>query len=434
MNHKIASPEFDISAGGLGVIDRVARIVVFSHLSRIGNGTLIVEDSLGRRVFGNTGDSAHTTSTITVTDERFYRLAALKGGLGVAESYMNDWWHSSDLPATFRLFVRRIGNESPVERTANWFFSLPAILGHKIRKNTRIGSRKNIRAHYDLGNELFQLFLDDTMTYSCGVFDDEDSTLMDASRAKYDRICKKLGLGPDVHVLEVGSGWGGFAIYAAQNYGCRVTTTTISKEQFELAGQRIDASGLSDRITILLKDYRDLTGQYDRVVSIEMIEAVGNDHLPTYFQKCASLLKPDGAMALQSITMPDQRYKQYLRSVDFIRQFVFPGSCCPSRTAILEAVTSASDLRLVHLEEIGPHYATTLRLWREAFISKLDQVRSLGYPGEFIRMWEFYLCYCEVGFAERHVGNAQIVLHKPRCKIAPILPILDVLQSSVAPD
>ena len=425
MNEKIASPEFDLRSGGLGVIDRNARSLVFSHLDRIKNGTLVVEDAMGRRVFGELGQPEQITSTITVTDERFYRRAAIKGGLGVAESYMNGWWHSSDLSATFRLFVRRIGNESPVERITNWFFSMPAIVGHKIRKNTRLGSKRNIRAHYDLGNDLFKLFLDETMTYSCGIFDSDECSLAEASRAKYDRICRKLDIGPNTHVLEVGSGWGGFAIYATETYGCRVTTTTISREQFELAQERIEAKGLSDQVTVLLKDYRDLTGQYDRVVSIEMIEAVGHDHLPTYFRKCASLLKPDGAMALQVITMPDQSYGRYLRSADFIRQFVFPGSCCPSRTAVLNAVTEASDMRMVHLEEIGPHYAPTLQLWRDTFMAKLDQVRGLGYPEDFIRMWEFYLCYCEVGFSERHVGNAQIILHKPACKISPILPSLN---------
>jgi cyclopropane-fatty-acyl-phospholipid synthase len=286
-------------------------------------------------------------------------------------------------------------------------------LYHFLRKNTRKGSRENILAHYDLGNEFYALFLDDTMTYSCGIFESQDSSLKDASEAKYDRICRKLRLQPGVHILEIGTGWGGFAVHAAQNYGSRVTTTTISDEQHRFAQNRIKAAGLENQITLLKKDYRDLGGQFDRLVSIEMIEAVGHHYYETFFGKCSQLLKNEGLMALQAITIGDQIFDRHKRSVDFIKRYIFPGSCIPSITAIINAIAAATDLRLVHLEDITPHYARTLAEWRRRFFARIDTVKQQGYSETFIRMWEYYLCYCEGGFAERYIGDVQVVFAKP---------------------
>jgi cyclopropane-fatty-acyl-phospholipid synthase len=258
------------------------------------------------------------------------------------------------------------------------------------------------------------------MAYSCGIFTNEATSLRDASIAKFDAACRKLDLKPTDHLLEIGTGWGGLAIHAAQHYGCRVTTTTISRKQYELAKAKVDAAGLNDRVTLLLDDYRDLTGQYDKLVSIEMIEAVGAKYLDTYLQKCASLLKPHGAMLLQAITIQDQVYAQALKSVDFIQRFIFPGSFIPCVTAISHSVAKVTDFKLFNLEDIGPHYATTLHHWRERFVAALPQVRQLGYSESFIRLWEYYLCYCEGGFIERQLGTVQMLLTKPGCRRAVI--------------
>jgi cyclopropane-fatty-acyl-phospholipid synthase len=282
-----------------------------------------------------------------------------------------------------------------------------------MNRNSRDGSRRNIAAHYDLGNALFELFLDPTMAYSCALFESADATLEQASIAKFDAVCRKLDLRPTDHLLEIGTGWGGLAIHAARHYGCKVTTTTISRQQHAMAAERIAAAGLSDRIELRLDDYRDLQGQYDKLVSIEMIEAVGHQYLASYLAKCASLLKPDGAFLLQAITLQDQIYEDALERVDFIQRYVFPGSFIPSITAITCAATTATDLKVARLEDIGPHYARTLHLWRENFFANIAQVRELGYPEEFIRLWDYYLCYCEGGFEERQLGDVHMLLVKP---------------------
>jgi len=274
------------------------------------------------------------------------------------------------------------------------------------------GSRRNISAHYDLGNDFFRLFLDDTLMYSAGVFETPEATMEEASIAKIDRICRKLELGPDDHLLEIGTGWGGFAIHAARHYGCRVTTTTISEAQHQLARERIIEAGLEDRIELLREDFRNLTGQYDKLVSIEMIEAIGEANIGRFFAVCNGLLKPHGKMLLQSITIADNLYEGYRRSVDFIQRYIFPGGFLPSVASLCHAVGRNSDMRLFHLEDIGPHYAETLKRWRQQFNTNLTAIRALGYPPEFIRMWEFYLCYCEGGFLERATGDVQMLLVK----------------------
>jgi cyclopropane-fatty-acyl-phospholipid synthase len=267
---------------------------------------------------------------------------------------------------------------------------------------------------------MFKLFLDPTMTYSCGIFPDENSTLEEASIEKLDRICRKLNLGPEDHVVEIGTGWGSFALHAAGTYGCRVTTTTISKEQHDLAYERIKAAGLEEKITLLLTDYRDLTGSFDKLVSIEMIEAVGDNHLGEYFSKCASLVKEDGQLLIQAITMPDNRYEDYLKRTDFIQQYIFPGSCVPSLLAMMNYISEHSDLRVENIDNFGPHYAETLRLWHNKFMQNKDKVQSLGYSNEFIRLWQYYLCYCEAGFEEKYLGTMHLHLSRPAFQVPAI--------------
>jgi cyclopropane-fatty-acyl-phospholipid synthase len=291
---------------------------------------------------------------------------------------------------------------------------------HFLNRNSRQGSARNIAAHYDLGNDLYRLMLDPTMAYSCGIFERPDSTLEQASIAKFEAVCRKLALQPSDHLVEIGTGWGGLAIHAAKHYGCRVTTTTISSEQHSYAREQIAREGLSDRITLLLEDYRDLRGVYDKAVSIEMIEAVGANYLDTYLRKCSSLLRDSGAMLLQAITIQDQFYAQASKSVDYIQRFIFPGSFIPSVAVIQESLARVTDMKIFHLEDIGPHYARTLQLWRERFFENLREVHRLGYPDSFVRLWEYYLCYCEGGFAERQLGNVQLLLTKPDCRRAPV--------------
>jgi cyclopropane-fatty-acyl-phospholipid synthase len=285
---------------------------------------------------------------------------------------------------------------------------------HALRRNSRDGSRRNIAAHYDLGNDLLRCFLDETLMYSSATFEHAQQGLHEAQLARLDRICRKLELGPDDHLLEIGTGWGGLALHAAQHFGCRVTTTTISREQWTLARERVRAAGLEGRIEVLCEDYRDLTGTYDKLVSIEMIEAIGHEYHDTYFARCAQLLKPEGAMLLQAITIADQRYERARRSVDFIQRYIYPGSCIPSVAALSDSIARASDLRVFDLEDIGPHYATTLAHWRQNFRANLPRIRALGYDDTFLRMWEYYLCYCEGGFAERVLGDVMMLLVKPR--------------------
>lgn len=399
----------------------LARGLIKKRLTGLSDGMLTVQDPWGQ---WQVGSGPAPGIVLRVIDPGVYTVLITGGSLGVARAYMEERWECSDLTGLLRLFIRNMAIVDGVETGLARIANAASRFQHKLRVNTHAGSRRNIHEHYDLGNAFFSLFLDETMTYSAGIFEQPASTLRDASVAKLDRICRKLELRPDDHLLEIGSGWGSFAMHAAGNYGCRVTTTTISREQFELSSQRIEQSGLGGRVQILLEDYRNLSGRYDKLVSIEMVEAVGDEFLPGYFKQCSDLLKDDGAMLLQAITMPDKRYAQYLRSSDFIRRYIFPGSCVPSIGALVDAMGKESELKPVHMEDIGPHYARTLRLWRERFNKNLDEVRGLGYPPPFVRMWEYYLCYCEAGFEERYLGDVQMLLHKPRCRTAPLLPPL----------
>jgi cyclopropane-fatty-acyl-phospholipid synthase len=326
---------------------------------------------------------------------------------------MSGFWSADDLTAVIRIFALHPELFSGMDKGLARIISPLHKYIHALKKNTREGSRRNIVAHYDLGNDFYRLFLDDTMTYSCGIFERPDSSLKDASISKYDRICRKLGLSAADQVLEIGTGWGGFAIHAAKHYGCRVTTTTISRRQRELAVERVERAGLASRVQVLHSDYRELTGRFDKLVSVEMLEAVGHRYYPAFFAKCASLLHAHGLLALQVITIPDQRYAQHLRGVDFIKRHVFPGSNIPSVTALLHAAAGSSDLRLRHLEDIGPHYARTLAAWRENLARHGAEVEAITEP-RFRRLWHFYLCYCEAAFAEGYIGDAQMLLSRPR--------------------
>ncbi|MGP1666651.1 MAG: class I SAM-dependent methyltransferase, partial [Rhodanobacter sp.] len=357
-----------------------------------------------------------------VLDPNFYRAVARNGSVGAGESYMDGQWRCDNLVGLIQLLVRNRdlldGMESGLARLGG----MAMRSWHALRRNTRDGSRRNIAAHYDLGNDFFNLFLSPDLMYSSAIWTDPADTLETASARKLERICRKLDLKPTDRVVEIGTGWGGFALYAAQNYGCHVTTTTISREQHALASERVAAAGMDSHVELLLKDYRDLDGHYDKLVSIEMVEAIGASFLDVYFEKLGNLLKPDGLALVQAITIEDQRYAQALKSVDFIKRHVFPGSFIPSINALLSAKTRASDLALIQLEDFGSSYALTLQAWRERFMMKLPQVRTQGFDARFIRMWEFYLAYCEGGFRERSIGVAHLLMAKPGNRRDALLP------------
>jgi cyclopropane-fatty-acyl-phospholipid synthase len=413
------------------LLNRLVKQAIIGRLGNLQYGSLTLIDADDCRRFGR-ARAGEPHLTLTIHDPAAWVDIAFSGGLGAGEAYMAGRWHCDDLTGLAQLFLRNPQVLYGLNRGPGRLVSLVNKVWHALRRNTLQGSRRNIAAHYDLGNEMFELFLDDTMMYSCGIFEHPQATLQQASIEKLDRVCRKLELRPDDHLLEIGSGWGGLALHAARHYGCRVTTTTISREQYDMARRRVSQAGLDDRITVLCEDYRELNGQYDKLVSIEMIEAVGHAYFDTYFEKCSSLLKPDGLMLLQSITIAEQRYAAAKRSVDFIQRYIFPGGCLPSVTVISDAVARNTDMRLLHLEDIGPHYATTLKHWRERFMAKLDAVRALGYPEEFIRMWEYYLCYCEGGFRERAIGTAQVLLGKPLNRRDALLTTLPVSEARAA--
>jgi cyclopropane-fatty-acyl-phospholipid synthase len=402
-------------------IDRFAKQIFLSKFSEIRHGTITLIEDRSEHKFGNHDPDFPFHATIIVHEPSFYSDVIFGGTVGSGEAYMARSWDCQQLTDLVRIILR---NEHVLNSIDGGFGKLMLPLHkafHFLHRNSLSGSRKNIGAHYDLGNEMFERFLDPTMMYSSGIFDQAEMTMEQASIAKLDRICQKLQLNEQDRILEIGTGWGGFAIYAAQNYGCHVTTTTISRQQFEYAQQKIKEAGLEDRITLLCKDYRNLTGQYDKLVSIEMIEAVGHAYYKNYFEHCSKLLKPEGMMLLQSITIADQRYRAAKNEVDFIQRYIFPGGCLPSVNVIAQNVADHTDMRFYQLEDIGQHYATTLARWREQFFYNIAQIQKLGYSETFIRMWNFYLCYCEGGFKENAIGTIQLLLTKPLCRREPAL-------------
>jgi cyclopropane-fatty-acyl-phospholipid synthase len=399
-----------------GVLDGVARKAVLDRLAQLTEGRLTLVEGDAVHPFGDR-TANDLAAEITVRDARFYVEVAFGGEIGAGEAWMHGYWDCDDLVALVRILLR---NRDVLDGMEGGLARLTAPLQklfHRLHRNSRSGARRNIAAHYDLGNEFFGLWLDETMMYSAAIFAEPDMSLRDAQLHRLDHICRRLDLQPDEHVIEIGTGWGGFALYAAQHCGCRVTTTTISNEQFRKASERIAAAGLTDRVTLLQDDFRDLSGQYDKLVSIEMIEAVDHAQLPAFFRKCGELLAPHGAMLIQAITMADQRYDDYRKSVDFIRRYIFPGGNLPSTAVMTELAVRETDLRLLGLEDIGLHYATTLEHWRRNFLAQLDAVREQGYPEAFIRMWLFYLCYCEGAFRERAISDVQMLWTQPACRL-----------------
>jgi len=387
----------------------MARWILSLLLRRIRTGTLTVFEDGQRRAFG----SGPPAATIIVRSAKMWRMA-LRGSRGLADAYADGLWDSPDLTALVRLAAR---NASGLDRLRARI-ALVRIPVQRVRaylnRSTRARRRRDIAAHYDLGNELFSRMLDPTMSYSCAVFDDVAMSLEDAQLAKLEMICDKLELGPEDHLLEIGTGWGGLAIHAAATRGCRVTTTTISSEQHSHAVDAVRRAGLEERVTVLLKDYRDLSGRYDRLVSIEMIEAVGWRHTGTFFAKCSELLADDGAMLLQAITIDDRAYEVEKASRSFINTHIFPGGCLPSLELIARNLARRTDMQTLQLEDLTPHYVETLRRWRSNFAENAGALGELGYDERFRRLWTLYLAYCEAGFAERRICDVQLLLAKPR--------------------
>ena len=417
--NEIAKTATSDSRTEFSAFDRFLRQRLVAQMAQLRHGRLVLRDALGTVTLGEPQNiDCDLETNLDVIDPGFYRAVAANGSVGAGESYMDAQWRCDDLVALIRLLVRNRDLLDGMETGLARIGGVAMRAWHALRRNTRTGSRRNIAAHYDLGNSFFQLFLSPDLMYSSGVWageinaPDQDS-LDAASTRKLDRICRKLDLKPNDRVVEIGTGWGGFALHAVQHYGCHVTTTTISREQHALAAQRVADAGLEDKVTLLLEDYRDLTGTYDKLVSIEMIEAIGAQFLDTYFGKLGALLKPDGLALIQAITIEDHRYEQALHSVDFIKRHVFPGSFIPSIAAMVSAKGRASDLALIQLEDFGLSYARTLEAWRTRFHAAMPQVRSQGYDERFIAMWDFYLAYCEGGFRERSIGVAQLLMAKP---------------------
>jgi cyclopropane-fatty-acyl-phospholipid synthase len=357
--------------------------------------------------------AAEPHAMVWIEDEALFRKFGTRGDLGAGESYMDGDWRTDDLARFLELAIR---NEAalPLESGLTKVVNAGHTLSHWCRRNTRAGSRRHIRHHYDLGNEFFALFLDASLTYSCGLFDEPGLDLEAAQRAKFQRFCDWLEIGPDDHLLEIGCGWGAFAIHAARERGCRVDALTISEKQRRKAAERVRAAGLDDRISVRLCDYRDASGRYDKIVSIEMLEAVGRRYWEPFFARCDALLAPGGLLGLQVITVPDYRFESYARHGDWIQTYIFPGGLLPSVGQICRAVQRTSKLTIRRLDDIGDHYATTLKCWRGAFLENLESVRSLGFGERFVRMWEYYLASCEAGFRTRLLGNLQIVMGRAR--------------------
>jgi cyclopropane-fatty-acyl-phospholipid synthase len=399
---------------------RIARPGFLAALEKWSVGRLTVRFPDGTsRTFGAPGAEPH--AAIRVHRDAFFRRFVLQGDLGAGESYMDGDWSSEDLPLFVKLVLLN-RRHLPLDTLLTKILNLGNDLWHRLRANTRRGSRRNIHYHYDLSNEFFSLFLDDTMTYSSALFAQAGQSLAAAQRNKFRRLAEKALIGPQDHVLDIGCGWGGFAIFAARTYGCRVTGITISGEQYRVARERVRAAGLADRVEIRLQDYRDLAGRFDKIVSIEMFEALGQENWAPFFRKCEDVLAPDGLVAIQAISVPDHRFDEYAKHCDWIQKWIFPGSLLASTLGVCRAMARAGTLGIHHLEDIGIHYALTLRRWREAFFANLEGVRGLGFDERFIRMWDYYLSTCEAAFETRTLGNLQLVLSRDLNRALPGIP------------
>lgn len=392
-------------------LDRLARQLVIKLLGHLQQGQLLLRDGEARLMFGEVGSDLQ--AEVVVVDPAFYRRLLLGGSIAAGETWVEGLWTSPAPVTLVRLLARNMAMLDRLERRFGWLSFPLNKLRHWGSRNTLTGSRVNIAAHYDLGNQLYQGFLDSHMQYSSAIYPTADATLEEGQQAKLRTICERLALGPEDHLLEIGTGWGGLAIYAARHYGCRVTTTTISQAQHDHARDWIAAAGLEDRITLLLEDYRKLEGSYDKLVSIEMIEAVGHAFLPDYFRQLSRLIKPGGRLLIQAITIADQRHAQYVRSVDFIQRYIFPGGCLPSVSQLAGLLARETDMQLVRLHDHGHHYARTLAHWCERFLALAPELPRLGYSQDFIRLWHFYFAYCEGGFWERAISLVQLEAAKP---------------------
>lgn len=413
----------------LSLVSKFFRKLITGRCKSLRYGFMEVSDCTGLTMkFGD--PESDLLVSLEIHNPRFYRRVVTEGDLGVAQSLIDGDITCNDLTNLVQLFVRNMDLtdrlESPGARVIRQFKRI----GHWLRRNTIGRSRKNIEAHYDLGNDFYALWLDPTMNYSSGIFKSREDSMETASIEKMDRLCRRLDLQPSDHLLEIGTGWGALACYAAEHYGCQVTTTTISQQQFELASRRVRDRGLEDKVKVISKDYRDLQGQYDKIVTVEMIEAVGHQFYSSFFEKCKSLLTPEGQMMMQAIVIADHRYESHIRNVDFISQYIFPGGSLPSISELTSTASASGSMRLVELVDITPHYAETLRRWRESFMKQLPAVRGLGYDNKFIRMWHYYLCYCEAGFEERQINTVQMMFSKQNCKIDPLTEVGPLAVSS----
>jgi cyclopropane-fatty-acyl-phospholipid synthase len=396
-------------AGGLST--KLSKAVFLKTLERLSAGHLEIVCPEATYSFGPAEHPLR--ATVAVHDERFFRRAVFGGDVGMGESYMDGDWSTPDLVSVVQVGVRNIDQLQAGNRILGALSRAADFASHRLKRNTQTGSRKNIAYHYDLGNDFYRLFLDPTFAYSCAYYQNPDDSLETAQRAKFDLICRKLQLGPRDHVLEIGTGWGGFAAHAAEHYGSRITTTTISSQQHEYASNlfaRLGAAG--QKIELLFEDYRNLGGQFDKIVSIEMFEAVGHEHYDAYFGACDRLLKADGSMLLQTITIQEARFERYIKQSDWIKKHIFPGAELASVVEILRSLARTTSLQASGLEDIGMHYALTLREWRRRFLQNLVEVRRLGFDERFVRMWDYYLAYCEAAFQERYIGDVQLVLSK----------------------
>lgn len=391
----------------------LAKSFMWKVLGKLQVGSLTLREGSEAKVFGSVTDVSAPHAEVHVHDQALYQRILTGGSIAAGETFIEGMWSSPDLTEVTRAFSANMAMLEAMSDKQNLLARLALKLNHWARRNTSSRSRENISAHYDLGNDFFSLFLDPRMMYSSAVFPSADSDLAAASQHKLRLICEDLELKPADHLIEIGTGWGGMAIFAAEHYGCRVTTTTISREQYEYATAAVAQRGLDNQITVLFDDYRDLKGQFDKLVSIEMIEAVGHQFYDTYFHKISHLLKPSGKAMIQAITITEQRYEQARDSVDFIKRYIFPGGCLPSLTVISDALSRVTDMQMSNLRDIGRDYADTLKVWHCGFLDKLHEVRKMGFDEQFIRMWRYYLSYCEGGFRERIIGAYQITMTKP---------------------
>jgi len=391
--------------------------IVLKFLSKMDRGQLYLTLSGGEQItFGN--GEGNITARMVINDGEFYKRIILFGDIGFGEAYVDGLWDTDNITNVIKWVLLNIENAPGVSGSNIQTLSLNLLklynkLSHFKRANTLEGSRKNISEHYDLNNDFFASFLDPTMTYSSAYFYRDGLSLQEAQLAKYERLCRQLHLKPSDHVLEIGSGWGGNAIYMAKRYGCKVTSLTISEEQHKLAVERVEAEGLAHKVNVLLKDYRQMDGLFDKIVSVEMLEAVGFNFMDAYFKKCHDLLKKNGILAIQVITSPDSRYESLRKGVDWIQKHIFPGSLLPSVGAINQSINRTGDLTLVDLKDIGLDYAKTLKLWFDSFNANLAKVKSLGFDDTFIRKWNYYLCYCEAAFAMRNINVMHLVYSRP---------------------